>query len=230
LATPVSRSRLVDGVVEERPEAEGLKLNLSVSSEGISRDAMRQYLLAIDGNRDGTLVLFDHDSHTERLGADTSCGSCHHLSLPFERHTPCFECHQDMYEPTSLFDHASHVRSVVPSNGCVECHSPEHAIKNYETATPCVDCHELQSVPGDLVDAPQERWADAVGYMDAMHGVCITCHERTIREFPDRYSPDLHTCAYCHAADRGRQLLELSPRRPNRHQLSSGGALASGSQ
>jgi len=212
-ATPVARPRTVDGIPTRRADSVGLKLTLAVASEPAPDVTGRRQLLAIDGNRDGTMVLFDHDGHADRLGADTSCGSCHHLTVPFDRNTPCFECHRDMYEPTSLFDHASHVRSVVPSNGCVECHSPEHAVKSYETATACADCHELQSVPGPIIEAPHDRWADAVGYMDAMHDLCITCHERNVQESPNDYSAELHTCAYCHAADRGRQILELTPRR-----------------
>jgi len=230
LATPVSRSRLIDGYAVDRVDAGGVKLELAAVVKPTSANADQQYLMAIDGNRDGTMVLFDHDGHAERLGADSSCGTCHHLSMPFERHTPCFECHRDMYEPTSLFNHASHVRSVVPTHGCIECHSPEQAVKSYETATPCADCHGLQSVPGDIVEAPHERWADAAGYTDAMHGVCVTCHDRSVQESPARYSADLHTCAYCHAADRGRQLLTLTPRRPDRRQLSSSGGSAFGSR
>jgi len=228
--TPVARPRTVDGIPTRRTDSLGLRLTLAVASEPIPDATDRRQLLAIDGNRDGTMVLFDHDGHSDRLGADTSCASCHHLTMPFDRNTPCFECHRDMYEPTSLFDHASHVRSVVPSNGCIECHSPEQSVKSYETATACADCHELQSVPGPIIEAPQEHWADAVGYMDAMHDLCITCHERSVQESPDNYSAELHTCAYCHAADRGRQLLELIPRKPDRRQPNSSGTSASGSR
>jgi hypothetical protein len=229
-AVPVSRARLVEGIAAERQEDAGTELTLAVAAEPVAPQTDRRELLAIDGNRDGTIVLFDHDGHTERFGADSSCSQCHHLSVPFDRHTPCFVCHQDMYEPTSLFDHASHVRSVVPSDGCVECHSPEDAVKTYETATACAECHALQVVSESVVAAPEERWADAAGYMDAMHGLCITCHEQSLQEAPDRYSSDLDQCAYCHSADRGRQLLELTPRRPDRERLSSSGSAASGAK
>jgi hypothetical protein len=229
-ATPVARPRSVDGIPTQRADSIGFRLTLAVASETPPDTTDRRQVLAIDGNRDGTMVLFDHDGHADRLGADSACGSCHHLTMPFDRHTPCFECHRDMYEPTSLFDHASHERSVVPSNGCIECHSPEQTVKSYETATACADCHELQSVPGTIIEAPHDRWADAVGYMDAMHDLCITCHERNVRGFPDRYSPELHQCTYCHAADRGPQLLELTPRKPGRPPLSSNGTSASGSR
>jgi hypothetical protein len=38
----------------------------------------------------------------------------------------------------------------------------------------------------------------AVGYMDAMHGLCVTCHEREAREDPTHVGADLGKCARCH--------------------------------
>jgi hypothetical protein len=210
-ATPVSRPRSVDGISMVRGDSVGMRLTLAVGY--VPGDVAHRRLLTIDGNRDGTVVLFDHDDHADRLGADTSCGTCHHLNMPYDRSTSCFECHRDMYEPTSLFDHASHVHSVAQSNGCVECHASDRPIKSYETATACAECHESQSVRGPIIEPPGERWGDAVGYMDAMHGLCVTCHERNVQDSPERYSAELDECAYCHATDRGRQLLELTPRR-----------------
>ena len=186
---------------------------LAVSREnGMNGDAHRQ-LLAVDGNRDGTMVLFDHDAHADRLGADTACGTCHHLNMPFDRNTSCFECHRDMYEPTSLFDHESHERTVAERHGCVECHSPEETVKSYETATACTACHDDQSASGPIIDPPSERWADAVGYVHAMHNLCITCHEQSVLESPAQYSTELARCTYCHSADRAWQIRELTPRR-----------------
>jgi hypothetical protein len=210
-ATPVARPRTVDGASTTRPDSVGLKLTLAIGR--VPDDAHPRPLLTIDGNRDGTMVLFDHEDHIQRLGADTSCGTCHHLNMPYDRNTPCFECHRDMYEATSLFDHTSHVEAVARRDGCVECHRAEDAVKSYETATACTECHEKQSVRGPIIEPPKPRWAAAVGYMDAMHGLCITCHERSVQDAPDQYSAELNTCAYCHATDRARQILELTPRR-----------------
>jgi hypothetical protein len=105
------------------------------------------------------------------------------------------------------------VQAVVGTYGCVECHSPEHAVKSYETATACTACHDNQSASGPIIDPPSERWADAVGYVHAMHGLCITCHEQSVLDSPAKYSSELARCAYCHSADRAGQIRALTPRR-----------------
>ncbi len=212
-ATPVSSPRRLDGVSRMRADSVGLRLVLAVAAPETVDTVLPVPLFAIDGNRDGTMVLFDHDRHVERVGTDTSCGSCHHLNLPFDRATSCSDCHRDMYEPTVLFSHDSHVQSVAQARGCVECHDPEQATKSYETATPCGECHWAQVAAGPIIEPPNDHWEDAVGYMDAMHDLCVSCHEQSVLEYPDRYSPDLARCAYCHAADRAIQLRELTPRR-----------------
>ena len=81
--------------------------------------ATRLPLLLIDGNRDGNLVLFDHDGHTAHLGEARSCVLCHHQNLPFDRNTSCFQCHRDMYETSDTFDHGSHVEQLGGNAGCV---------------------------------------------------------------------------------------------------------------
>jgi len=210
--TPVTSPRTLFGESLERPEGGGHTLVLLPSDDDTSASTV---LTVIDGNRDGMLVLFDHDGHITRLGADSSCGVCHHLNLPFDQASSCSECHRDMYESTLLFDHASHVRSVADRDGCMECHASEEPIKTIETATPCTTCHRQQIAMGGVIEQPGERWSEAVGYVEAMHGLCVTCHERSLDEAPERYSPDLGECRYCHDADRARQLDRLMPRRPS---------------
>ena len=61
-------------------------------------------VMILDANRDGDVVLFDHDNHAERLGGDRSCETCHHLTKPLDENTSCFECHQDK-EGTFVFEH-----------------------------------------------------------------------------------------------------------------------------
>ena len=144
--------------------------------------------LAINGNRNETLVLFNHAGHVDREGGDDSCRLCHHLDLPYDRNSSCFECHRDMYEPTSLFDHTLHVRKLKGNEGCTECHSEESEVKSYETATACVECHRNPEGTSVIIKLPDPRWQDAPGYMDAMHGLCITCHEQKAREEPGRFA------------------------------------------
>jgi hypothetical protein len=54
-------------------------------------------ILWIDGNLNGYGVAFPHDRIEKRLGGETSCVKCHHMNLPRDRDSGCWECHQDMY-------------------------------------------------------------------------------------------------------------------------------------
>ncbi|MGK7313518.1 MAG: NrfD/PsrC family molybdoenzyme membrane anchor subunit [Candidatus Longimicrobiales bacterium M2_2A_002] len=179
-------------------------------------------LLLIDGNRDGELALFDHDAHEERV--DGECAVCHHLNLPLDRGSSCSECHRDMYAPTRLFDHEAHEAALGGAASCVECHAGA-AVKSYAAATACSDCHEADRAPAPIVDPPADHWADAVGYMEALHGLCVECHERALAGSPDAYPADLAECATCHDPDRRDQLRQLEPRKRMPSSLRTGGGL-----
>jgi hypothetical protein len=49
--------------------------------------------------------------------------------------------------------------------------------------------------------------------MDAMHGLCIACHEESAGEEPDRFGDLLPRCDACHDADYARMMEELAPLR-----------------
>jgi hypothetical protein len=168
-------------------------------------------VLLIDGNRNGDATLLDHDGHVDRLGGDTACGLCHHLDVPYDRQTACVACHRDMYEPTTVFLHASHVRALDGNAGCVECHQAGAAVKSHETATACVECHADLVAARAFVAAPKDRWAAAAGYVKAMHGLCRDCHTRERVRDPERYPATLDRCDTCHDADRPAELRELAP-------------------
>lgn len=174
-------------------------------------------LLTIDGNRAGQAVLFNHDAHLEREGGTESCATCHHLDLPLDSSSSCYECHRDMYESTSLFDHPTHVTALGGNTGCTECHDAGNPTKGRESATACAECHAAPAGSSSVIPAPQPHWRDAPGYMDAMHGLCITCHTLRAAQEPERFGDLLDRCDACHDADTELLLRNLAPARSSNY-------------
>jgi hypothetical protein len=148
--------------------------------------------LHIDGNKSTYLVNFPHLDHQERLideiTGESNCQTCHHLDLPDDKATACWECHADYHQPSSIFNHSTHQQALGGNESCQECHSGEHV---KQTAEICQDCHETM-VP---IDGQTVFNMKASGYEDAMHGRCLDCHEQQALE-QDR--PDLALCSTCH--------------------------------
>jgi hypothetical protein len=251
LPTSVSPARSATGWAAPREEGKGRVLALAHPAATTPADWETRPLLIIDGNRDGTLVLFDHDGHAARMGGESSCVMCHHLSLPLDQNSSCCECHRDMYEPTPLFDHASHVAQVAAgrpeeagrttgladtgsaseqplrhgearettsggNNNCAQCHTSYADVKNVECSTACAECHESPVVANSIIEPPHENWAPAASYQQAMHQLCITCHERALAESPEQLAPALDRCDYCHDTDRLPELEGMAPGRMTR--------------
>ena len=169
-------------------------------------------LLMIDGNRDGRMVVFPHSRHIAALGEQGSCNKCHHQNMPFDQNTSCFECHRDMYVATDIFDHASHVAKLEGNAGCIRCHEDPADVKGRDTATSCAECHEEMVAPGATIAAAEGGTTGlAVGYMDAMHGLCITCHEQTLTEHAEQFGPNFAECAHCHRDVDGSRLHRMKP-------------------
>ena len=212
--TPTSAARVVEGSAIDRSGSEGKLLFLTGGSakDGV-KSPERKLLLMIDGNRDRNAVLFDHAGHGDRLGGDRGCAICHHLNMPFNRGTRCYECHRDMYGSTSVFDHGFHVTALGGNPGCAKCHPAEAAVKSYATTTTCVECHRSQPAANPIIAPPSEVWQAAPSYMDAMHELCIKCHQRQLAESQGRYPADLDQCRNCHDADRQYRLQQLEPAR-----------------
>ena len=148
-------------------------------------------VLWIDGNLDGNGVAFPHDAHEQREGGKTSCVRCHHMNLPRDRASRCGECHRDMWQPSDAFGHDRHAS---PSGGrlsCVTCHTPD-AARDASTAKTCTTCHKDLVPTGASIVVKQY---DAPGYVQAQHGLCITCHTRMMAS---RHKPDLARCGTCH--------------------------------
>jgi Ni/Fe-hydrogenase subunit HybB-like protein len=206
----VSSPRSVDAFISGGIEGGPRQLALS-ASEGISPTRV----LMLDANRDGDVVLFDHDDHADRLGGERSCQTCHHLTKPLDRNTSCFECHTDMYEPQPVFDHDVHVQRLGGNEGCLQCHEGADEVKSYDTVTKCSECHRDQIAARAFISQPEPRWGEAVGYMDAMHSLCVECHEREALTDPSENPEDLNRCMTCHDVDWRDDVRRLMPQLPD---------------
>jgi hypothetical protein len=100
-----------------------------------------------------------------------------------------------MFSPTDTFDHDFHAEKMGGNDACVQCHTDPGAVKNRSTVTPCLACHETMAVEGAFVgstDSPVLDWA--MGYKDALHGLCIKCHE----QYAEKKGEGLARCGACH--------------------------------
>jgi len=196
LRTPVSPARIVE--TSAQPGATGLEPTNTIPYPYPNRSESTN-LFIIDGNQNGRLVLFDHDHHAKTVGGDGRCGLCHHQNLPFHQNTPCSRCHRDMYVATDIFNHSSHVSRIGGNDACTECHRDSQVVKNRTTARACSDCHPERSVENPIIVIPaKEKAGYAVGYMDAMHNLCIKCHQRKVQEDPENFHRYFYECAQCH--------------------------------
>jgi hypothetical protein len=202
--------------MQTRPDAPPRDLMIVKANYLPPPEATRVELMVIDGNRDGRLVLFPHDEHVaklgEKLGEKRSCEACHHQNLPFGRNSACGGCHRDMYLESDTFAHTSHVSQLGGNAGCVRCHDDPGRIKSREATTGCLDCHTDMVAAESRIQAPDEGMTGyATGYMDAMHGLCIKCHEEQVETEPATYGAEFATCTSCHRDADGSRLRELAP-------------------
>jgi hypothetical protein len=165
-------------------------------------DAGRE-VLKIDGDRGGFFTIFAHAEHQKRLGDSTSCGICHHVSLPGDKSTPCSRCHRSMNQPTAIFDHHFHMAAVADdlqfaawqpvNHSCIQCHSADEA-KSMSSAKDCMQCHEKDMFA--VASAPEDiNLSQAHSFREAMHGACVDCHRE---EAPKQGKPALGDCQTCH--------------------------------
>ena len=124
------------------------------------------------------------------------------MNRPQDLASSCSECHRDMYEPVDIFDHDRHEEALGHNEGCARCHTDASLPKRREHTTPCSECHAEMRVAGSRIEQrrPQVQAPESVasGYMDAMHGLCIPCHEQKERERPGKEGW-LSGCVACHA-------------------------------
>jgi len=196
--TPTSKPRLVEVEKISGNGNPGTKFVLQAEEE-ISGDRNNHTtLLMLDGNHDGRYVFFDHEAHQERNGEKKSCVLCHHMNKPYNKATGCYECHDDMYLASTIFDHGLHVEETGGNKHCTKCHKDLSQLKIRENTTPCLECHKNMVSPGSRIEAtsPVMR-TEAVGYMDAMHVLCIKCHEEEQKTLPEP-NENLSRCTTCH--------------------------------
>jgi Ni/Fe-hydrogenase subunit HybB-like protein len=147
--------------------------------------------LWIDGNLDGFGVAFPHERIEKRLGGDTSCVKCHHMNLPRDRNSGCYECHRDMYLAADAFRHDWHASPAGGRLACRQCHDPG-VVRSAAGAKPCHSCHKDLIPAGAPIVVKQYR---AAGYVQAMHELCIGCHTQMAKQ---EGKPDFARCATCH--------------------------------
>lgn len=200
-STPVHLARLVEALAT--PTSMPLRREFHVSSLAgnvpAAANPQATTVMVIDGNRDWRFVAFTHDDHIAALGGRESCRQCHHQIMAFDQNTACWQCHRDMYETTDIFDHGLHAYKLGGNSACIVCHSADLARKSRTTALACWQCHGDMVVAGAIIPPKAGGLAGiAPGYEDAMHGLCVRCHEDLSREQPEKYSTEFARCDVCH--------------------------------
>jgi Ni/Fe-hydrogenase subunit HybB-like protein len=147
--------------------------------------------LWIDGNLDGYGVSFKHENHGQRGDAKAPCVECHHMNLPRDRNSACSRCHSDMYRRVDAFRHDWHASPTGARLACIQCHRAGE-VRTAASAKNCASCHKDLVPAGATIKIKQYR---AVSYVQAMHELCIGCHQKAARE---QSKPELARCAMCH--------------------------------
>ncbi len=224
-ATPVHLARTVEALTVPLPPPVQRAFYLSSLAGSVPATVNPEPVdvMVIDGNRNWRFVPFTHTYHTEVLGGRESCRLCHHQDLPFDQNSACYQCHTDMYETTDIFDHIVHIYKLGGNESCIVCHPRGVEPKSRETARPCWQCHGDMVVKGSIVPAsPGGLVGFAPGYMEAMHGLCIRCHEQKSKERPEVFGEHFGRCDVCHRSFQDvdhRHLAPYVPMPPGHEQL-----------
>ncbi|MFH2055884.1 MAG: NrfD/PsrC family molybdoenzyme membrane anchor subunit, partial [bacterium] len=148
--------------------------------------------LIVDGNHDGYGVAFAHKKHIETTGGPEKCALCHHMNLPDDQQSGCYECHQSMYSATDAFRHDWHSDPEGGNVACSKCHEPG-VERTAATAKQCTDCHTDLYPQGATIVVKSYV---APSYTDAMHTLCVTCHTEKATQIEGKQA--LAQCASCH--------------------------------
>jgi hypothetical protein len=120
------------------------------------------------------------------------------MNKPEDENTECYECHFNMYHPGDAFRHDWHASEDGARLNCFECHEQDK-FKTAETAKGCENCHD-DLYPANITIEVDDYNADA--YVDAMHTMCIGCHESKLAADSALAArkPQLAKCTTCHPA------------------------------
>jgi len=145
----------------------------------------------IDADLNGHGVLFNHQREIDRNGGKESCAICHHMNVPRQKNSGCYECHNDLYSPGDAFRHDWHASATGARLACTECHA-RGQVRTSKNVKPCSDCHK-QLVPKEATIKVTKYTTPS--YADAMHKMCIGCHLRIAAK---ENKPEIARCAECH--------------------------------
>ncbi|MFH1372200.1 MAG: NrfD/PsrC family molybdoenzyme membrane anchor subunit [bacterium] len=165
--------------------------------------------LFIDGNHDSFGTLFNHAGHVDSLGQKESCVKCHHMNVPLDKQSGCWECHRSMYTAVNVFRHDWHSSPDGAVIACDVCHEPSQE-RQKASAVKCRKCH---------IDLFADSTADtldtylAVSYVDAMHLLCVTCHRERVVADTNRAAQA--QCPTCHAGSSPDYLRTEALEKPN---------------
>lgn len=149
------------------------------------KDAVGWDILRIDGNRNGNFVEFDHESHKKIAGeGKAGCMTCHHLSKPNDGPSSCYQCHSDMNNTVSIFDHNYHAKIYSTGESCSACHANTGS-GNF--AASCSKCHEDYYKDTGYYQSVRS-------YQSAMHTQCIDCHKNEDKKAGVEILSDCSTC------------------------------------
>jgi Ni/Fe-hydrogenase subunit HybB-like protein len=151
--------------------------------------------LFINGNRDDQFVSFPHQAHIKRIGKD-KCSTCHHLNLPGEKLSQCWECHTGMYRTVDFFKHDWHTSADGAGLKCNDCHKPG-ITRSAGSAKKCTDCHTTYKSVLNARDINDNYYI--MSYTDALHNLCVSCHLKESKKIKDK--PDLARCSTCHKTE-----------------------------
>lgn len=151
--------------------------------------------LYVNGNRDDQFVKFPHQAHITRIGKE-KCSTCHHLNLPGEKLSECWECHTGMYNTADFFKHDWHSSVEGAKLKCDDCHKPG-VNRNVESAKECTECHTSYKFVFNTKSIDKNYFI--LSYTDALHNLCVSCHLKESKQLKDK--PDLAKCSTCHKTE-----------------------------
>lgn len=151
--------------------------------------------LYVNGNRDDQFVKFPHQAHIKRIGKE-NCKTCHHLNLPGEKLSECWECHTGMYTEADFFRHDWHSGVYGANLKCGDCHKAG-INRSVNSAKQCTDCHKSYNFKSRLVKV--NGTYNVLSYTDALHNLCVSCHIKKSKE--DKEKKDIARCTACHKTE-----------------------------